>query len=243
MNETPHISRLDELGIACNTDKSSRNRVRPDQGAEQDPGAAAAGHDYLRKYEFFLRRFVDKPAFRLLELGAGPDWNIGASARLWRQYFTRTDFRLRIADIKESAANLADDATEVLVGDLGKRPFLEMIARGSHDVIIDDASHFWGHQILAFNVLFKSLREGGVYIIEDIHTSFGKMRDRYRRGSSDDAYSALMLLATQVAGKGRKHPLLDGIDEDRKPPLRFWREIESITFINHSCIVVRNGYY
>ena len=240
MSHADSGSRLDRLGIEFNTDKSSRDRVRdPVNSANVIP----PGHDYLRKYEFFLDRFLEKPNFRLLELGAGPAWNIGASARLWKAYFNRDDFRLRIVDIKDSAVQLQDESTEVLVGDLAKVPFLRQIAKQNYDVIIDDASHFWGHQILAFNILFDSLESGGVYIIEDIHTSFGEKRDRWRRGSSEDAYSALTYLAAQVAGQGRTHPVLERFSEAETPPLQFWRSIEGITFINHACIIVKKGFF
>jgi hypothetical protein len=242
MKDTSAILTLDEIGIACNTDKSSRSRSRPDIAGEV-PKLNESGHDYLRKYEFFLNRFRDKSSFTLLELGAGPDWNIGASARLWQQYFTRSDFKLRIADIKESAIRLNNESTEVLVGDLGKRSFLLEISEGAHDVIIDDASHFWGHQLLALRILFKSLNEGGIYIIEDIHTSFGKMRERYAKNASRDTYSVLVSLATLIAGKGRTHPILESAQEDDFSPIKLWRSIESVTFINHSCIITKNGFY
>jgi hypothetical protein len=41
-------------------------------------------------------------------------------------------------------------------------------------VIIDDASHFWSHQIIGFRTMFPQLPPNGVYIVEDIHTSFLK---------------------------------------------------------------------
>jgi hypothetical protein len=38
--------------------------------------------------------------------------------------------------------------------------------------INDDGSHIPEHQLLSFNILFPKLCEGGVYIIEDIETSY-----------------------------------------------------------------------
>jgi hypothetical protein len=40
--------------------------------------------------------------------------------------------------------------------------------------IIDDGSHIPEHQLLTFNTLFPSLIEGGIYVIEDIETSYWK---------------------------------------------------------------------
>ena len=44
----------------------------------------------------------------------------------------------------------------------------------SFDLIIDDGSHFTRHQKTSFEVLFKYLSNGGVYIIEDMLTSYLK---------------------------------------------------------------------
>ena len=37
---------------------------------------------------------------------------------------------------------------------------------------MDDASHFWSHQIIGFETLFLQLPPHGIYIVEDIQTSF-----------------------------------------------------------------------
>ena len=47
------------------------------------------------------------------------------------------------------------------------------------DVIIDDGSHFPKHQKKSFEVLFNYLSDGGVYIVED-------MRSSYRKGYEGD---------------------------------------------------------
>ena len=59
-----------------------------------------------------------------------------------------------------------DSGNRSALRELGKR-------EGKHDVIIDDGGHTTFQQLAAFEVLFlSSLREGGLYIIEDIETSF-----------------------------------------------------------------------
>ena len=60
-------------------------------------------------------------------------------------------------------------------GDQSDVAFLEYVledSRGEFDVIIDDGSHVPDHQILTFNKLFGSLKPGGLYIFEDIETSY-----------------------------------------------------------------------
>ena len=161
-------SSLDRLGQKFNCDKSSVNR-------KQGLGSVSSfGHDYLRKYEIYLRGYTEDSDFSMLELGAGPDWNIGASLKIWKEYFPLAN-KIVVADNKKSAQELEalGSNIKVVVGDLGNSQTLSLL-KGSYDFIIDDASHIWRHQIDGFNVLFEGLKPGGLYIVEDIQTSFGQ---------------------------------------------------------------------
>jgi hypothetical protein len=241
MNDVRFTSRLDAIGVRCNTDKASLGRTK--NVASSALGDRPRGHDYLRKYEAFLRRYCERPDFRMMELGAGPEWNLGASVRLWEEYFWRDDFRLHVVDVKPSAASLANERVSVTVGDLGDPATLGQLAAASPDVVLDDASHLWGHQLLAFQWLFPAVRPGGLYIIEDIETSFGPNRERWSQGEEFDTYTILSRLIALVAGKGRAHPLLPADGLEGHPVLAFWPEIESITLVNDACIVAKTGYY
>ena len=42
----------------------------------------------------------------------------------------------------------------------------------SFDIIIDDASHKWADQFLSLSMVSPLLKEDGVYILEDLHTSY-----------------------------------------------------------------------
>ena len=241
MNANPYTSRMDKIGARCNTDKASLGRSKAHRG-----GAATdrpRGHDYLRKYEFFIGRFASKPDFRMMELGAGPDWNIGASVHLWEEFFWRDDFRLRVVDVKPTANNLANERVSVTVGDLGDPAVLAELASSAYDVIIDDASHLWGHQLLALEFLFPSIRQGGMYVIEDIETSFGSNREPWSQGAETDTYTIVDRLMALVAGKGREHQLFANPNVESHPILGFWREIESITVVNDACLIAKSGYY
>jgi hypothetical protein len=44
--------------------------------------------------------------------------------------------------------------------------------QGPFDVIVDDGSHLNAHQILTFGKLFDAVTDCGLYIIEDVQTSF-----------------------------------------------------------------------
>ena len=45
------------------------------------------------------------------------------------------------------------------------------VCRDGFDIIIDDGSHLWYHQMLTLAYMSKLVRKGGIYILEDLHTS------------------------------------------------------------------------
>lgn len=45
------------------------------------------------------------------------------------------------------------------------------ICKDGFDIIIDDGSHLWYHQMLTLAYMSKLVRKGGIYILEDLHTS------------------------------------------------------------------------
>ena len=40
------------------------------------------------------------------------------------------------------------------------------------EIIIDDGSHFWEQQMLGLYLFSQKLKNGGIYILEDLHTSY-----------------------------------------------------------------------
>lgn len=230
---------LDELGVRHNTDKASV--FQSDKRGKRRPG-----HNYLKNYEFFLERYRRYPALRILELGAGPEWNCGASGRVWQDYFPNAE-EIRLADIAEGARALEAEGLAVTVGDLRDTKVLNMLAKTSWDVIIDDASHQWRDQVAAFNCLFRALRPKGVYIIEDLHTSFGSQRNRFGASfllgppphRAIDAARYFQQLALLKLGSGAGHP-----DDDPELEAEIRRQLDidmisMITTIRGAVIVSR----
>lgn len=204
------MSLLDELGRKHGTDKASTR------------------HDFLRKYERYLAPFHDQPV-KLLEIGI----HDGASLRMWRDYFPKGS--IIGSDIKRSKQELAEGRIAVEIGDCGSDDFLRSIVEtyAPFDIIVDDGSHLWKHQQTAFLRLFDALAPGGVFIIEDIHTSY---HPRY--GAPDVTPTVEWL-------KGAVDMLVAGSEYSRLPKQpdhveRHWREeIDELIFIRESCIVTK----
>ena len=99
----------------------------------------------------------------------------GGSQSLFLQYFG--DGTLAIgADLEPKVRRFNDEHRRNFVGDIGDPRFLRRlcaaVAPRQYDLIIDDASHVNWHQMLAFEVLWPCLSSGGVYIVEDITSSY-----------------------------------------------------------------------
>ncbi len=173
-------------------------------------------HGYHRFYPWFLREFQGKEV-RLLEIGLD---RLG-SVRLWRRYFA-DGLRLHGIDRDEK---LSDDAnTQFHKVDQGSAEDLQRFVASvgtTFDVILDDGSHVPRHQMSSLAILWPLLAPGGVYIIEDIETSFWKKSRFYgyrfdARKSSENLIGQLKaaieavnfeFLPTRQKRRLRKHPL------------------------------------
>ncbi|MGX7872042.1 hypothetical protein ACVDG5_003300 [Mesorhizobium sp. ORM6] len=70
--------------------------------------------------------------------------------------------------------------------DQSKVQDLDLLAtKGPFDVIVDDGSHVWTHQILTFQKLIGTVTPGGFYIVEDLDTSYGKYVPNYHGGATE----------------------------------------------------------
>lgn len=130
-------------------------------------------HHYHKYYERYLQPFYDKDDGALLEIGI----ENGHSLQMWLKLFPR----LYIYGIDK---NLEENGERhsIFRCDQSKQDNLEktlaMMDKKLH-VIIDDGSHIPEHQLLTFNMLFPRLETGGIYIIEDIETSYWKKGSIY----------------------------------------------------------------
>jgi len=129
-------------------------------------------HQYGYTYDALLRRFKYK-RIKLLEIGLGRHGNRlgGESLNAWQAYFP---FATIIGcDILDKTP-LKTLRTKIYVVDQSSKFQLEELCKKetAFDIIIDDGSHFNAHQIAAFETLIGALNSEGLYIIEDVQTSF-----------------------------------------------------------------------
>jgi hypothetical protein len=136
---------LDEIALKYKTDKSS------------------AFHNYTEKYEQYFSNLRDKP-IKLLEIGI----QNGYSLKTWKEYFSQaTIYGMDIVDCSQ----MDEERVHTLKGSQNDLNFLKKINEecGPFDIIIDDGSHNSADMKISFDFLFPLLKNGGLYVIEDLH--------------------------------------------------------------------------
>ncbi|MFD2090360.1 class I SAM-dependent methyltransferase [Blastococcus deserti] len=123
---------------------------------------------YFPIYSRHLAPYRGRP-IRVLEIGTYR----GGSLDMWRWYFGPQVTLVGI-DIDEDAKAAADPRHVVEIGDQTDADFLRRVAEehGPFDVIIDDGGHGMQQQIVTAETLFPLLADGGVFLVEDCHTSY-----------------------------------------------------------------------
>lgn len=123
---------------------------------------------YFAIYHRHFRRFRHR-APTVVEIGVSH----GGSLQMWRRYFGR---RARIVgvDIDPRCERFADERTEIVIGDQEDRAFLRGLREriGPVDVLIEDGGHTMTQQIATFEELWPAVADDGVYLVEDLHTSY-----------------------------------------------------------------------
>ncbi len=125
---------------------------------------------YLAEYERLLEPYRTLPV-RLLEIGV----QNGGSLQVWSEYFAAAE-QLVGCDIEPACADLRydDPRIAVVVGDANLDATEERILAHSDtfDIIVDDGSHRSTDIIASFGGYFPHLRDGGIYVVEDLHCSY-----------------------------------------------------------------------
>jgi 23S rRNA U2552 (ribose-2'-O)-methylase RlmE/FtsJ len=123
---------------------------------------------YFPIYERHLDRFRDK-SIKVLEVGVYR----GGGLDLWSSYLG-PEAELVGLDIDEAAVRAVKGRFPIVLGDQADPDVLRSIndEYGPFDVVIDDGGHTMQQQIVTIETLFPLLNDGGIFIVEDTHTSY-----------------------------------------------------------------------
>lgn len=112
-----------------------------------------------------------KKQIKFLEIGV----DHGGSLQVWRRYFGDSAIIFGI-DINPECIKYDNLFAQVRIGSQTDEVFLKKVIKemGGIDIILDDGSHSMRDIRLSLEYLFPHLNYGGIYVIEDLHTSYWK---------------------------------------------------------------------
>jgi hypothetical protein len=217
------MSTLNQIGLKYGTDKASEV------------------HDYLKKYEKYLP-YKREDKLNILEIGVLN----GESLTTWKEYFYNST--IIGIDINPDCKKYQEDRVIVETGDQTDKFFLDGLIKkyGPFDFILDDGSHINNHVLTSFELLFKSVKSGGQYIIEDVQTSYledyggGYMKlgttIEYFKNIIDEVNFYGQIVYGKPVPLGRRDDyLLEYFEKNNDNRIGF--QIESINFLNSIIII------
>jgi hypothetical protein len=200
-------------------------------------GSDKAGHhNYTPIYEKYFAPFRDQP-ITLLELGIGgyeyPDRG-GASLKMWYEYFPQA--KIIGIDI-HNKTGLDNDRIYTAVSSQDNADVLKDIIKrkGQPNIIIDDASHINALTIRSFIILFPLLAPGGIYVVEDIESSWAPAGS-WADGCSDPYNFNAMTTVNYFRA------LINNINSQYIPNYQYYKldqEVDSIHFYKNIIFILK----
>jgi hypothetical protein len=136
---------------------------------------------YFEVYDRHFTRFRDREVV-ILEIGVFQ----GGSLQMWKHYFGQKA-RIYGVDMDPRCKALEEHNVTILIGSQSDRRFLRSIKHmvPRIDILIDDGGHSMKQQRITFEELFDHIRDDGIYLCEDVHTSYWlRYGGGYRRKGS-----------------------------------------------------------
>jgi len=211
------MNKMQELGAKYRTDKIRH-------------------HKYHEIFPVYIEKFYEDTG-GIIEIGLKPNWG-KASLNMWLELFpnmhiygldkgTPDEFRERYTIFK------CDQSNEGQINNC--------VDQIKHKIyfINDDGSHIPEHQLLTFNILFPLLEVGGVYIVEDVETSYWTKKGLYgyeTRYGKGHPKSIVEIFKNAIDGVNVEFSKSD------KGKVQHQREIGSITFAKNCIIITKREF-
>lgn len=194
-------------------------------------------HWYAQHYARHFAPFRWKK-ITLIEIGIGGEENPhhgGGSLRAWKWFFARGS--IVGIDIYDKSPHNAR-RIRTYKGSQADADFLRRVVAdtGAPDIIIDDGSHRNEHVLASFEVLFPLLKPGGIYVVEDIQTSYWPMFGGGRGAHmADDAPTSMEFFKRLADGLNHAEYLEPGYS-----PTYSDRHVVSVHFY-HNLVFIYKG--
>lgn len=180
------LARLMSSRSAVRRLRGQRAGSESDQGASSGPGSPApqpsssrAAYDsspylslkhttYFPVYDQLFSPYIDA-APTIVEVGVLN----GGSLFMWRALFGQ-NARIIGVDLNPDAVWLRDEGFEIFIGDQSDPAFWDDFFSqvGDVDIFLDDGGHTHAQQVVTAASAIDHIRDGGILVVEDTHTSY-----------------------------------------------------------------------
>lgn len=148
-------------------------------------GTDKVANEYLLIYETYIRE-IRTSAKKVLEIGIAG----GASLRMWQDYFPNAT--IVGMDHNKDYCNIVQNLIHCICGDATKPESWDRIRHSfgdNFDLMVDDGFHTTADILTAFRYAFPLVRSGGLYVVEDVGTSYNPIyqRDNHHVGGIKNA--------------------------------------------------------
>ena len=130
-------------------------------------------HKWRHYFEIYDRHFsrLRGRKINILEIGIMH----GGSLQMWQHYF-QGNATIYAVDINPECKKFETDSVKIFIGSQEDKKFLQKLSSElpQIDLLIDDGGHSMKQQITTFEQLYDKVSDEGIYLIEDLHTSYMK---------------------------------------------------------------------
>lgn len=207
---------------------------------EHRDNASDKWENYLDLYQPYLEQYVGKNA-SILEIGV----QNGGHLQILRKYLDNAN--IYGIDITDDVCKLdLGNGIKTFCFDATKKELINQnLKELTFDIVIEDASHISQDVITTFELMFSRVKPGGLYIIEDLHTSYWKeYNGGYKVSHSQVEYlkAKIDLLNAYHVKKDDTYDLNDKdfynkLSENDK---ELFKWINSITFYDSAAIIKKS---
>jgi 23S rRNA U2552 (ribose-2'-O)-methylase RlmE/FtsJ len=181
---------------------------------------------YFYIYDLLFQKYLERnEPLTFMEIGVAR----GGSLEIWKKYLPENS-KIHGVDINPKCNDIKfSENINFYFGSASDHNFMEKTFGDiEFDIILDDGSHICDDVIETFKIMFPRIKDGGLYIVEDLHTSYWeKWGGGFRKKGTSIEYFK---------------DLVEAINSDYVSSIdnyvsNYSKNIESITFYDSICTI------
>ena len=169
--------------------------------------------NYFEIYENTLKKYINKKV-TLVEIGVGN----GGSLFMWKKFLGK-NAKIIGVELNPEAKKLEKYGFKIFIGDQSDPTFWKNFYNKVKkiDILIDDGGHTNLQQITSFMESFNHIKNNGVIIVEDTHTSYMNYK-----GFKNPSKSSFVNFSSKIIENiHRRNPMLKKNEQDIRKNLLY----------------------